>query len=513
MSELDVTVVVPTVGRPSLQVLVDALAAGRGPLPRAIVVVDDRPVSRRKGIGPIPLDIPSRLADIVVVLRGRACGPAAARNTGWRHAASTYASEWIAFLDDDVVPDRTWLQDLAEDLAAAGDDIAGSQGRVRVPLPDGRPPTDWERRTAALASARWITADMAYRRAALLEVAGFDERFPRAYREDADLALRVQARGHRLVMGARRVSHPVRPGRASASIADQRGNADDALMRALHGPHWRSRARALKGRRGRHIGTTGLGVAALALTAARHPRAGALAGLAWLASTAVFAWERIAPGPRTPREIATMTVTSALIPPVATSWWLAGVARRRRAAPWPSRPVAVLFDRDGTLVRDVPYNRDPAAVVPVPLARAAMDLLRRHGVPAGVVTNQSGIARGVMSAADVNAVNNRVAEMLGGLTVFGVCPHGPDNGCACRKPAPGLLEDVAARLGADPRHCVVIGDIGADVEAALGAGARPILVPTAVTRADEVAAAPHVADNLLDAVTLALRPGFVGGLA
>jgi GT2 family glycosyltransferase len=78
--------------------------------------------------------------------------------------------------------------------------VAATQGRVQVPLPTARRPTDWERSTAGLVTAPWITADMTYRRSALSAVGGFDERFPRAFREDSDLALRVQAAGGRLVV-------------------------------------------------------------------------------------------------------------------------------------------------------------------------------------------------------------------------------------------------------------------------------------------------------------------------
>lgn len=74
---------------------------------------------------------------------------------------------------------------------------------------------------------------------------------------------------------------------------------------------------------------------------------------------------------------------------------------------------AVLFDRDGTLVEDVPYNGDPAAVRPMPTARAALQRLRRAGVRAGVVSNQSGIARGLITESQVRAVNARVDLLLG----------------------------------------------------------------------------------------------------
>ena len=165
-------------------------------------------------------------------------------------------------------------------------------------------------------------------------------------------------------------------------------------------------------------------------------------------------------------------------------------------------PAAVFLDRDGTLVEDVPYNADPARVVPVPGAVEALARLRAAGVPLALVSNQSGVARGLMTLDQVEAVNRRVEELLGPIGPWLVCPHGPADGCACRKPAPGLVLAAAAALGVDPAECADIGDIGADVEAAHAAGARAILVPTRATLPEEVAAAPEVAETLEAAVQL-----------
>jgi histidinol-phosphate phosphatase family protein len=165
------------------------------------------------------------------------------------------------------------------------------------------------------------------------------------------------------------------------------------------------------------------------------------------------------------------------------------------------RPLAaVLFDRDGTLVRDVPYNADPDQVAPMPGARAALDRLRAAELRIGVVSNQSGVARGLVSPAALVQVNQRVEELLGPIDVWQVCVHGPDDGCGCRKPRPGLVTAAAARLGVRTAECVVVGDIGADMGAARAAGARAVLVPTPVTRAEEVAAAPRTATDLGRAV-------------
>jgi D-glycero-D-manno-heptose 1,7-bisphosphate phosphatase len=165
-------------------------------------------------------------------------------------------------------------------------------------------------------------------------------------------------------------------------------------------------------------------------------------------------------------------------------------------------PRAVLFDRDGTLVVDVPYNGDPSRVQPVPQAAAALARLRAAGIATAVVTNQSGIARGLLTRADADACHTRLAELVGPLGPVLVCEHGPHDGCSCRKPAPGLVLQAAAALGLDPADCAVVGDIGADVGAALAAGARPVLVPTPVTLPAEVEAAPAVAPDLLAALDL-----------
>ena len=493
-------VVVPTVGRDSLLRLLDALGSGSG----RVLLVDDRRDRSR------PLPVPDGVS--VEVVPGRAAGPAAARNLGWRRATA----EWVAFLDDDVVPGMGWLAELARDLDGLGPEVAASQGRVVVPMPEGRRPTDWERSVRGLETARWATADMAYRRRVLGEVGGFDERFPRAYREDADLGLRVVEAGYRIVSGRRVVSHPVRTASRLVSVRLQAGNADDVLMRGLHGRGWRERAGVPAGRRPQHLAVTGFGLLGLgAMLFARRARwvaAGAAVG--WLAGTVELTVARVLPGPRTADEVAGMVVTSVLLPPAATWHWLAGWVRLPRLlagsgrAPRPFRaPKAVLLDRDGTLVADVPYNGDPGRVVAMPGAREAVERLRAAGVATAVVSNQSGVGRGRLRVDQVEAVNRRVEELLGPLGPWMVCLHGPGDGCRCRKPRPGLIEAAAGALGVEPGECVVIGDIGADVEAARAAGARAVLVPTAATRAEEVAAAPEVAGDLLAAVDLVLGAG------
>ncbi|WP_309071530.1 HAD family hydrolase [Arthrobacter sp.] len=167
-----------------------------------------------------------------------------------------------------------------------------------------------------------------------------------------------------------------------------------------------------------------------------------------------------------------------------------------------SEPKAVLLDRDGTIVVDVPYNGDPDRVVAMPGALETLNTLRADGVPLGVLTNQSGIARGLITEHQVAAVNQRVDAVLGPFDVWEICPHGPDDGCTCRKPAPGMILRACEKLGLHPSEVAFIGDIGADVEAAAAAGAMGVLVPTPVTRQEEIDAAPLKADTLAEAVAL-----------
>jgi glycosyltransferase involved in cell wall biosynthesis len=324
-----ISVVIPTLGRPSLTALLTALASGTpSRVPIELLIVDDRRDVRA------PLAVPPGLDAKVLI--GRSAGPAAARNTGWQAARH----DWVVFLDDDVLPDPGYFDRLLDDLSSAPATTGGVQGRIRVPLPAGRRPTDWERVTAGLSDGEWITADMAYRRPALEWVGGFDERFPRAFREDAELAYRVRRAGWSLVRGSRVVTHPVRPEGRWVSVRTQAGNADDALLHHLYGRRWRELLDVPPGRRSRHLAVTGaataaLGCAALAVTTGRRTTrlAAVTAAAVWAAGTAEFAVARIAPGPRTAREVVTMVASSAAIPPTATAHWLSGLWRWRGARP------------------------------------------------------------------------------------------------------------------------------------------------------------------------------------
>jgi D-glycero-D-manno-heptose 1,7-bisphosphate phosphatase len=144
----------------------------------------------------------------------------------------------------------------------------------------------------------------------------------------------------------------------------------------------------------------------------------------------------------------------------------------------PSRR-AVFLDRDGTIIHDRGYPRDPALVELLPGAANGLTILRERGLLLVVVSNQSGLARGLVTPAEAKAVHRRFLTCLAeqGLVLDGVyyCPHGPDEDCSCRKPAPGLILQAAAELKIDLSRSFMTGDKRSDVEAGIRAGCTSIL--------------------------------------
>lgn len=167
-------------------------------------------------------------------------------------------------------------------------------------------------------------------------------------------------------------------------------------------------------------------------------------------------------------------------------------------------PEALLCDRDGTIVVDVPYNDDPERVELLPGVAAALARARRHGLRLGLVTNQSGVAKGLIAPERLAAVNARLEALVGPFDVVLACPHDDSDGCACRKPAPGMVLSAADALGVEASACVVVGDTWSDVDAAHRAGAVGILVGTDRASAAAVKDTAIVRRDLADAVDLIL---------
>lgn len=144
---------------------------------------------------------------------------------------------------------------------------------------------------------------------------------------------------------------------------------------------------------------------------------------------------------------------------------------------------AILFDRDGTLIKDKHYLSDPEGVELLPGVGEALGRLAEQGVRLFLVSNQSGVGRGMFSIDDVHACNNRLVELL---APFGArlddivfCPHGPEEHCACRKPGTGMWEELRKRHRLFPDKCYMVGDKEDDMLFAANAGlAARVLVLT-----------------------------------
>ncbi len=143
----------------------------------------------------------------------------------------------------------------------------------------------------------------------------------------------------------------------------------------------------------------------------------------------------------------------------------------------------VLLDRDGVINRDsAAYIKSPDEWHAIPGSLEAIARLHRAGFRVVVVSNQSGVGRGLFSARTLEEINARMqrgVEAAGGaLAGVYCCPHRPDEGCDCRKPAPGLLRRIERDFGESLRDAPFVGDSLTDIDAALAVGARPILVRT-----------------------------------
>jgi D-glycero-D-manno-heptose 1,7-bisphosphate phosphatase len=167
----------------------------------------------------------------------------------------------------------------------------------------------------------------------------------------------------------------------------------------------------------------------------------------------------------------------------------------------------VLIDRDGTINVEKHYLSDPDQLELYPGVARAIRRLNQMGLGVVVVTNQSGIARGYFDMKRLEEIHDRLYRLLGeeGAVIDGlyICPHGPDDDCACRKPLPGMVEQAVADHHFDPAQSFMIGDKEVDVEMGRAVGARSFLVRTGHgAKFVEGTKADHVVDDLPQAVEL-----------
>ena len=174
----------------------------------------------------------------------------------------------------------------------------------------------------------------------------------------------------------------------------------------------------------------------------------------------------------------------------------------------------IILDRDGVINEDSDdYIKSPEEWLPIPGSLEAIARLTRAGYRIAVATNQSGVARGLFDGDTLQRIHDKmrgaVAAAGGEIAAIYFCPHGPDAGCACRKPQPGLLREIGTHFHVDLSGVPVVGDSLRDVQAAKTVGARPILVRTGkgegtVVRGEGLAGVP-VYPDLAAAVDALLR--------
>lgn len=143
----------------------------------------------------------------------------------------------------------------------------------------------------------------------------------------------------------------------------------------------------------------------------------------------------------------------------------------------------VILDRDGVINEDSDeFIKSPEEWVPLPGSIEAIARLKQSGWTVGIATNQSGLARGLFDLATLHAMHDKLAALLAehgaAVDYIALCPHGPGSSCRCRKPLPGMYEEIAEHFGCSLFGVPVIGDSLRDLEAAVAVGARPILVRT-----------------------------------
>jgi GT2 family glycosyltransferase len=319
---LAVSVVVPACGRMDLlDRNLDALMRQQlDPQRFEIVVVDDEPNHNTlhlvAGWRTRTLERGPRLS---YVANSGPSGPASARNRGWRAARAPI----VAFTSDDAVPEPTWL---SEGLAAFQDGLEVVCGRIRTPVPAR--PTEQQRSARVLEEADFTSANCFFRKPVLERLEGFDERFNVPRGSDADLHFRLLEHGIAIGRAPRAlVVHPVRRAPWGASLLQIRHAVFDALLYKKHPALYRQRVEPRP--RWDHYVVVGVLLLALAGLLAGLPVLAGLAFAAWLLLTGRLCAQRLRGVAHTPAHVAEMVVTSALLPPLAVFWRLAGAVRYR----------------------------------------------------------------------------------------------------------------------------------------------------------------------------------------
>lgn len=325
-----ISVVIPTYRRDDLlQRCLEALAVQQFPAAQyEILVVDDgRSAPTRALVERMAKRLGRYPALRYVEPPGGVRGPAAARNAGWRAARGAI----VAFTDDDTVATPQWLHEGAKEMEKPEMEgepgkIAAAWGPVSVPLPPE--PTDFARNSAGLEQAEFATANAFVRREALMDIDGFDERFKRAWREDADLYFTLLERGYRVVRApGALMRRPVREAPFGISLKQQRNMLFDALLFKKHPRLYRAKI-ASRPPLGYYLAVFAL-FAGCELLLLEQTGPALVAFLIWFGCTLCFTLQRLHGTSHAPRHVIEMLLTSAAIPLLAVVWRLAGAFRFR----------------------------------------------------------------------------------------------------------------------------------------------------------------------------------------
>lgn len=322
-SPLRVSVVVPSAGRPALldRCLAALVRQSIDLTSFEIIVVDDAPSAETRAV---VMRWVRRMLGYGLLIGYVASfgphGPAAARNRGWRSAAAAL----IAFTDDDTVPGTQWLEKALQ--AFADPTLDAAWGRIVMPLP--AEVTEYELDAQGLERAEFATANCFCRKRWLERIGGFDERFELASREDADLYFRLLGARARVVpLPAALVLQPLQAAPWGNCLRQQRKVMFDALLYKKHPLLYRQKIRSTP--RWDYYLMVIMLVTALLGAGFGQPLPAFAAGGAWLALTALFCRQRLRHTSKSPRHVAEMIVTSALIPPLAVFWRAIGALRFR----------------------------------------------------------------------------------------------------------------------------------------------------------------------------------------
>jgi GT2 family glycosyltransferase len=321
-----VSVVVPTYKRPDLlERCLAALVAQRFPKESfEIVVADDGPDEDARRVVRNWALLTRGAPEIRYVPVTESQGPAGARNRGWEAADSPI----IAFTDDDTVPRPDWLVEGYQVILASPRYIAAS-GRVEVPLPKDRAPTDYERDLSQLGTAEFVTANCFVRRSALEAIGGFDERFTSAWREDSDLQFTLMKSLPGEIVKAPRaiVEHPARTMTWTDNLRSHRKVLFDALLFKKHPEMYRQRIRRTPP--WNYYVIVGALALAVIATIAEWPWLTAFGFAVWLVFTTRFTLKRLDGTSRNRSDVLDIILGSIAIPPVAIFWRLTGALRFR----------------------------------------------------------------------------------------------------------------------------------------------------------------------------------------